>query len=65
MFMEKKRVVITGLGVLSPIGNTKEDFWNSLLNGKTGVGKLTKFDASNFTCKIAAEIQNNVLFWCG
>ncbi len=53
-----KRVVVTGLGIISPIGNTKNDFWNALLSGKSGAGRLTAFDASHFTCRIAAEVKN-------
>lgn len=55
--MEKRRVVVTGMGVLSPVGNTLEDFWRSLLQGKSGVGPITHFDASLFDCKFAAELK--------
>ena len=44
-----RRVVITGLGIISPIGNNVNDFWSALLAGKNGVGRLTAFDASGFT----------------
>jgi len=53
-----KRVVITGLGVLSPIGNNVDDFWNSLIEGKSGIGLITKFDASDFKTRIAGEVKN-------
>lgn len=53
-----RRVVVTGLGVVSPIGNTVDDFWKSILEGRSGVGRLTHFDPTHFTCKIAAEIKN-------
>ena len=56
--MSPRRVVVTGIGLISPVGNTKKDFWNSLLEGKSGVGKITAFDASRFTSHIAAEVKN-------
>jgi 3-oxoacyl-[acyl-carrier-protein] synthase II len=56
--MEKKRVVVTGLGVVTPIGNTKDEFWNSLCEGKSGAGHVTYFDASEFTSQIDAEVKN-------
>ncbi|MBC8277190.1 MAG: beta-ketoacyl-[acyl-carrier-protein] synthase II, partial [FCB group bacterium] len=52
-----KKVVVTGMGVVSPIGSTLADFWNSLLAGKSGMGLITRFDTSDFTTKIAAEIK--------
>ena len=56
--MDFKRVVITGLGVVSPIGNTVKEFWDGLLAGKNGIGRLTAFDASRYSCQIAAEVKN-------
>src|SRR3989338_3420523 len=56
--MKPRRVAITGVGVLSPVGNTKQDFWNSILNGKSGVAKLTCIDTTYFTSKIGAEVKN-------
>jgi 3-oxoacyl-[acyl-carrier-protein] synthase II len=56
--MSKRRVVVTGLGVVSPIGNNIDEFWNSLIEGKNGVGMITKFDTSTFDTKIAAEVKN-------
>lgn len=53
----KRRVVITGMGVVSPIGIGKEAFWDSLKNGRSGVGRLTHFDASDYSCQIDAEIK--------
>ncbi|MBF0594522.1 MAG: beta-ketoacyl-ACP synthase II [Candidatus Omnitrophica bacterium] len=55
--MNKKRVVITGIGVLSPVGNGVENFWNGLLQGKSGVAPITRFDASQFDTKFAAELK--------
>ena len=56
--MKTRRVAITGVGIISPIGNTKEEFWNSILAGKSGVARLTCFDPSNFTSQIGAEVKN-------
>ncbi len=52
-----RRVVITGLGVVSPVGNDVETFWENIKNGKSGVGKITKFDATDFPVQIAAEVK--------
>ncbi len=54
----KKRVVVTGLGVISPVGNDISSFWNSLKEGKSGVGLTTSFDTTGFDSRIAAEIKN-------
>jgi len=53
-----KRVVITGLGPVTPIGIGKEEYWDSLIAGKSGVSYITRFDTENFPTKIAAEIKN-------
>lgn len=55
---QKRRVVITGLGIISPVGNDLPSFWNSLKTGKGGVGPLTSFDATNFDSRIAAEVKD-------
>ena len=55
---KKRRVVVTGLGVVSPVGHTIDKFWNSLLEGKSGVKRLTRFDPSHYTCMIGAEITD-------
>jgi len=55
---KNRRVVVTGLGVVSPIGSTIEEFWKNLLEGKSGVKRLTCFDPTHFTSKIAAEVRN-------
>ncbi|HWP30259.1 MAG TPA: beta-ketoacyl-ACP synthase II [Fimbriimonadales bacterium] len=53
-----ERVVVTGLGAISPIGNDVETFWRNALSGKNGIGKITFFDASRFACKIAGEVKD-------
>jgi 3-oxoacyl-[acyl-carrier-protein] synthase II len=55
--MSRRRVVVTGLGCVSPVGNTVAETWANLLAGKSGIGLITKFDASSFTCKIAGEVK--------
>ena len=56
--MQLKRVVVTGMGALTPIGNTIEEYWNGLLNGVSGADTITQFDASRFRTKFACEIKN-------
>jgi len=53
-----KRVVVTGLGALTPVGNTVNDFWNSVTTGKSGAAHITKFDPSKFRTHFAAELKN-------
>lgn len=53
----KRRVVITGMGAITPVGLSVEEFWDSIKAGKTGFGPITKFDASEYRCKIAAEVK--------
>ncbi len=54
---QRRRVVITGMGVITPIGSTLEQFWKHLLEGKSGVGPITYFDASDYDTKFAAEVK--------
>ncbi len=56
--MELKRVVITGLGTVNPLGNSVEEFWNNLKNGVSGAGPITKFDATNHKTQFACEVKN-------
>jgi len=56
--MTRRRVVVTGLGCISPVGNTVADAWSKLLAGQSGIGLITKFDASAFACKIAGEVKD-------
>src|SRR6188474_3134741 len=55
--MELKRVVVTGLGAITPIGNTIDEYWNGLINGVSGADMITLFDASKFKTKFACEIK--------
>ena len=56
--MESRRVVVTGLGALTPIGNTAEELWASLTEGRSGIGPITKFDATGYPTRIAGEVRN-------
>jgi 3-oxoacyl-[acyl-carrier-protein] synthase II len=56
--MSLSRVVVTGLGAVTPVGNNVNDFWSSLIAGKSGVGRLTTFDPQRFDSKIAAEVKD-------
>jgi 3-oxoacyl-[acyl-carrier-protein] synthase II len=55
--MDKKRVAVTGLGMVTPLGIGVEDTWNSLIAGKPGIGRITHFDSSNFPTQIAGEVE--------
>ncbi|MFM2448369.1 MAG: hypothetical protein RIS44_819 [Pseudomonadota bacterium] len=55
--MNRRRVVVTGLGLISPVGNTVAQGWANLLEGKSGIANITRFDASNFACKFAGEVK--------
>lgn len=56
--MSRRRVVVTGIGALTPIGNNVNDFWQSLLEGKSGADLITKFDTTEFNTKFACELKN-------
>src|SRR5262245_19491849 len=56
--MSDRRVVITGLGVVAPNGIGKEAFWDALMAGKSAVGPITRFDASNYATRIAGEVRD-------
>lgn len=56
----KRRVVVTGLGAITPIGNDVESFWNGIKAGKVGIGEITKFDTSEYKVKLAAEVKGFV-----
>ena len=57
-FMELKRVVVTGLGAVTPVGNTPEEMWNNLINGVSGAAPITLFETSLFKTKFACEVKN-------
>jgi 3-oxoacyl-[acyl-carrier-protein] synthase II len=56
--MEQKRVVVTGLGAITPLGNTIKEFWNNLVEGRSGAAPITKFDTTKFKTKFACEVKN-------
>ncbi len=56
--MEKRRVVITGLGTVNPLGNTAADSWTAAKAGRCGIGPITQFDTTDFKCKLAGEVKN-------
>lgn len=53
-----RRVVVTGMGAITPLGNNVNDFWNGIKNENVGIDKITKFDTENFRVKLAAEVKN-------
>ena len=55
--MSRRRVVVTGLGCISPVGNTVKDSWAAVLSGRSGIGPITRFDATAFSCRIAGEVK--------
>src|SRR5256714_4961086 len=55
--MSRRRVVVTGLGLVSPVGNTVAEGWSNLLAGKSGIATITKFDAASFACRFAGEVK--------
>ena len=55
--MTRRRVVITGLGIISPVGNTISEAWSNIVAGKSGIDHITRFDASAFSCRIAGEVK--------
>lgn len=58
MVAEKRRVVVTGVGAITPIGNTLEETWEAICKGESGIGEITRFDASTFPTRIAAEVKD-------
>lgn len=56
--MSRRRVVVTGLGIISPVGNTVTEAWNNIIAGKSGIGRITRFDASAFASQIAGEVKD-------
>ena len=58
MVKELKRVVVTGLGAITPLGNSIDELWTNLIAGKSGVDLITKFDTTHFKTKFAAEVKH-------
>jgi 3-oxoacyl-[acyl-carrier-protein] synthase II len=56
--VSRRRVVVTGLGLVSPVGNSVPEAWDNLIAGKSGIGPITRFDASAFSARIAGEVRN-------
>lgn len=56
--MAKRRVVVTGLGIISPVGNSIDDAWSSLMSGRSGITRISRFDPAAFACQIAGEVKN-------
>ena len=56
--MSKRRVVVTGIGAISPVGNSAEESWEAVINGKSGIGMLTRLDSEQFPVKVAAEVKD-------
>jgi 3-oxoacyl-[acyl-carrier-protein] synthase II len=56
--MTRRRVVVTGLGCISPVGNTVSEAWSNLIAGQSGIGLITRFDATSMSCRIAGEVKN-------
>ena len=56
--MELKRVVVTGMGAVTPVGNTPEEMWKNLLNGVSGAAPIASFDTTLFKTKFACEVKN-------
>jgi len=54
---KQRRVVITGIGILSPVGLTLDENWDNITNGRSGIGHITQFDTTDFSCKIAGEVE--------
>ena len=52
------RIVITGMGAVTPVGNTVSDYWEGMMNGKSGAGPITQFDPTDFDTKFACEVKD-------
>src|SRR5215470_569877 len=55
--MSRRRIVVTGLGLVCPVGNTVADGWANIVAGRSGIATITKFDASTFACQFAGEVK--------
>ena len=56
--MTKRRVVVTGIGIVSPVGNDLDSSWKNIVNGVSGIDHITMFDATNYATKFAGEVKN-------
>jgi len=56
----ERRVVVTGLGVISPVGNNVDDFWKAIVAGKSGITLITRFDTGDSKTRIAGEVKNSI-----
>lgn len=56
--MSRRRVVVTGMGLISPVGNSLDEAWASLVSGRSGIANITRFDATDFACRFAGEVKN-------
>ena len=56
--MRERRVVVTGVGVVSPIGNNRETFWEGLISGRNGIDLISRFDPSDYSSRIAGEVKD-------
>ncbi len=56
--MNRRRVVVTGMGIISPVGNGVAQAWDNITNGRSGIGRITRFDAHSFPTQIAAEVKD-------
>ena len=56
--MSTPRVVVTGVGALTPVGNTADELWSALIQGRSGIGPITKFDSTGYPTRIAGEVKN-------
>ena len=62
--MDRRRVVVTGMGVVSPVGNNIECFWDSIRQGVSGIGPITRFDCSQLASRVAAQVKDfDPLLW--
>ena len=55
--MSKRRVVVTGLGIISPVGSTLESAWSNVVNGVSGIGPITRYDPAKFPCRFGGAVQ--------
>jgi len=56
--MQNRRAVLTGLGVITPLGSSLEKFWTGICQGESGISRITKFDPRGFDCQIASEVKD-------